>query len=216
MVTLHDYNVVVVAQNLNPSIFTQLWLVKQGIFSEDEFKQGSFFTPAAVNILTDSANLLVVPDRLQLTFLKQELQQEVAKKVIGTVVETLPHTPYTAIGFNFNWIIEPEDDKEFPATLRRLFLPDKNPLAGTFDSNDARFGIYMSKNTITMRLKLDIKPFIVTSPAIGKKEVLQLNFNFHKDVKGEDVKIIIETLDKFTIAAEISKEIAGEVSKGWA
>jgi hypothetical protein len=214
MITLNDSNIVLIAKNLNPSIFSQLWLVKQGIIFENEFKQGSFFTPPAVNILTEVFSLLVVPERLQLAFFKHEHEWEIAKRVIGVVVESLPHTPYTAIGFNFNWSIEPGNEKEFPSNLKRLFLSGKNPLAKDFDVDDARFGIYMSKNIIDMRLKLDIKPVIMTSPV--NKEFLQLNFNFHKDVKDDAVRIIIETLSNFTIAADMSKEMVVEVSKGWA
>jgi hypothetical protein len=36
-------NVVIVAENLNPSIFREVWLVKEGIFTEEEIDSKSFF-----------------------------------------------------------------------------------------------------------------------------------------------------------------------------
>jgi hypothetical protein len=213
MVNLINSNIVIVAQNLNPSIFTQLWLYTQGVFSEKEFKQNSFFTPAAVQVLTDDSELLIVPERLQLTFLKNDKQDVLAKHIIGTIVEALPHTPYNALGFNFNWVSEPSDDIIFAENLREMFLSPKNPLSSYFNVDSARFGMYMAKDIDNMKLKLDMKP--VKHLQDSNKEALQLNFNFHKDLRDDIVQAIKSSLEQWLDARKLSEEIVMEVSKRW-
>jgi hypothetical protein len=213
MVNLTNGNIVIVAQNLNPSIFTQLWLLKQGVFVEEEFKQESFFTPAAVNVFTDNSQLLIVPERLQLTFLNTDKQDVLAKRIIGTIVEALPHTPYNALGFNFTWVSEPSEGTGFSEKLREMFLSPKNPLASYFNDDNARFGMYMSKDVDNMRLKLDMKP--VTHSQERSKEALQLIFNFHKDLKDDAVHTIVSSLGQWYNTRKLSEEIVLEVSKKW-
>lgn len=63
------FNVVLAATNLNPSIFSLLWLTKQKIFSEADIQaEGSIFAPFTVNVVASGLNLTVIPDRLQLGF----------------------------------------------------------------------------------------------------------------------------------------------------
>jgi hypothetical protein len=209
-------NSVVLAENLNPSIFKETWLVKEGVFKEKEIEKGSFFTPTAVNVLTPHVDLLVVPERLQLTFKTDEKQDEILMKTIGNIVEALPHTPYKAIGFNFNWVAEPMDQNKFPKTLKEMFLSDKNPLRNTFNTEDARFGMYVSKDELEMRLRLNIKPIIGSDEKKGKA-ALSFHFNFNKDISNSEkaVDIILETVKKWLATKKISEDIVKEVSQGW-
>ncbi len=64
--------------------------------------ENSFFSSTAVNVQSPSADLLVVPERLQLTLKTEENQSDIIKKIIGigNIVNSLPHTPYVAIGYN--------------------------------------------------------------------------------------------------------------------
>ncbi|HQM80503.1 MAG TPA: hypothetical protein PLX02_02670 [Syntrophorhabdaceae bacterium] len=213
MIKLVEDNIVVVAQNLNPSIFNQLWLVKQNIFAEEEIKTGSFFTPAAVNIMATDFDLLIVPERMQLTFHVHMNQSNIAKRIIGAIVVALPHTPYKALGFNFGWMSLPLDEKMFPNHLREIFVSPKNPLSTFFQEEDSRFGIYMSKNIDMMRLRLDIKP--VTIFGEERKEALQFTLNFHKDLTEDSVNKILASLENWSSAWEISNSIVQKVSKDW-
>jgi hypothetical protein len=212
-------NAVLLAENLNPSIFRETWLVKEGVFTENEIKvEESFFSSTAVNVLTPHVALLVVPERLQLAFKTDEKQDEIIMKTIGNIVKALPHTPYKAIGFNFDWVTEPTDQNNFPKTLQEMFLSDKNPLRNSFNTEDTRFGMYVSKDELEMRLSLDMKPIIGSGEKAGK-EALKFHFNFHKSISIDNrekaVEIISETAKKWLDAKKISEDIVKEVSKGW-
>lgn len=211
-------NIVIVAKNLNPSIFTQIWLAKIGVFEEDEFEKESFFSPTAVNIQTPNVDLLIVPDRLQLKFKTDEKQEEIITKTIGNIVKALPHTPYTAIGLNFDLILEPFDQSQYPKAIRELFLSDNNPIGGIFNTDDSRFGTYMSREVFEMRLKLNILPTkIVSGDEKVEKEVLNFRFNFHKAIDNLEkaVDIVIETANKWSQAKKMSEDIVMEISGKW-
>jgi hypothetical protein len=209
-------NVVIVAENLNPSIFRETWLVKEGVFTEDEIGSGSFFSSVSVNVVTPSVELLIVPERLQLTLKTSEGQDEIIKKVLGTVVKALPHTPYKAIGFNFHWILETSGQSEIRKVTQDMFLSEKNPLRNIFDTDDTRVGVYLSKDELEMRLKLEVRPIKGVDMNAGK-EALRFNFNFDKSINKSEAEkateTVLETIDKWLAAKTISESIVKEVSK---
>jgi hypothetical protein len=188
-------NVVVAANQLNPSIFKQLWLVKNGIVDEDDFGDGCLFSDPAVSVESEKFRLLVVPPQLQFVpKVPPEEQEQLVIEKVGAVVEALPHTPYTAVGLNFFWHLRPEDGN-VPALTRRLFHVPEKPLFRQFESEDSRFGGYFSKDILGCRLKLDIKPvFLPPKEEAGNREVLQFAFNFHLDIPqdGEDAVTCIQ------------------------
>jgi hypothetical protein len=77
-VQLIGYNVVIAARFFNPSVFNQLWLVRNGLVKEEEFENACVFTEAFVQIKTPRFLLTVVPEQLQFLPLNQnKLEQEV-------------------------------------------------------------------------------------------------------------------------------------------
>src|SRR5207253_8065118 len=95
-------NVVVTANQFNPSIVTQFWLVKEGVASENEFEGSCIFTEGVSQVQTKTFQLVVVPQMLQFTPSPDaEKQGDLASAKVGKIVRALPHTPYTAIGLNF-------------------------------------------------------------------------------------------------------------------
>jgi len=171
-------NVVLVARQFNPSVFSQLWLVRNGIVGEEDFGTGCIFSEEVAKIASRQFDLLVLPPQLQ--FIPKVVADEqgvLVKTVLGEkIVQALQATPYVAVGLNFTWHICPEG-QDIGVYSRSLFcMPEKSPFR-EFDSADARFGTYLSKNVIDCRMKLDVKP--ITLPT---GEVLQFAFNFHADV----------------------------------
>ena len=210
------FNVVLAATNLNPSIFSLLWLVKQKIFSEADIQtEGSIFSPFTVNVVAPGLSLTVIPDRLQLGFLSAEKDAQVALKiqrVVGRIVSELPHTPFQAVGFNMGWVLLPQDQNELDSLERQSFLAERNPLAKFFKEKNSHFGCYLSKDFKMGRLKLDIKPVTLVE---GEKS-LQAAFNFHLDIKvDEPVKQIHDFLALWNPAYTLAKEMVTELGKGW-
>jgi len=209
-------NVVVAAHQFNPSIFKQLWLVKNDIVDEDDFGDGCLFSDPAVKVESGSFALLVVPPQLQFVpRVPPEEQQQLIVAKVGAVVQALPHTPYTAVGLNFFWHARPEDG-DLPALTRRLFYVAEKPLFRQFQSQDSRFGGYFSKDTLGCCLKLDVKPIMLPpEDEEGRREVLQFAFNFHLDVpqEGDDpVTCIRRQLDHWDEARNEATRIVEEVT----
>ena len=72
---LHDLisNIVITANTFNMSIFSQIWLEKHGIFTEQELTApNAIFAPGIMQIGTNGCHLLLLPERLQMTFANPE------------------------------------------------------------------------------------------------------------------------------------------------
>jgi len=182
-------NLVIAAHQFNPSIFSQLWLVRNGIVREDEFSPGCLFSDQAVNVECEHFALLVVPPQMQFApKVPPESEAELVEQKVGAIVRALPHTPYSAIGLNFIWHVEPEDG-DVGAMTRALFFNADRSTCQVFDAEDARFGAYFSRDLFGCRLKLDVKP-IIRQTGDERREVVQFAFNFHLDVPQETDEIV--------------------------
>jgi hypothetical protein len=123
-----------------------------------------------------------------------------------TIVDKLPHTPFTALGFNFDYFLTTEDSSVEKYT-RSLFLKPNSPLSSQFDEDNAKFGGYFSKDVSGFRLKLDIKPISIKSKD-KTMDKIQLAFNFHLDLVGNDkAKTILKYLAKWDSMVSITKDI---------
>lgn len=219
-------NVVVVAKSFNPSILTQLWLARNEVVGEDEFLPGCMFVEGLSQVTTQSFDMLVIPDRLQFTpkavagQMEQregvlvQLEGEMIAEKIGKIIRALPHTPYTAVGINFAWQEKPGDEGVTGLT-RRLFFNSESALHHEFDSDDASFGVYMSKDIGGgLRLKCDVKPVFVNA-ATGKEPRLHLGLNFHREVTGVDpVGEVIETIGRWAECKQQATTLVGIATGG--
>jgi hypothetical protein len=214
-VQLAHANVVIVAKQFNPSIVNHLWLVENGLVERDEFRQGCVFTDMLANVTTANFILFAAPEQLQFTPLGDpDGHQELITRVLVRLVEILPHTPYTAVGMNFTWHILPEG-AAFGEFARGLFFDRDRPLFRAFDTEDARFGGYLSKNELGCRLKLDVKPIVATANNEAL-ELMQFAFNFHLDVPKDrnGVGAILALLNRWNEAREITSSIMQTVQEG--
>jgi hypothetical protein len=184
-------NVVIAARYFNPSVFNQLWLHRNELINEKEFETGSVFTDGLVQVKTPTFVIMVVPDQLQFVPLKQDDEDEgliVGK--IGRIVELLLHTPYTAVGFNFVWHMQLAD-LDIRQLTRKLFFKAESAFFKEFDTPDAQFGGYASKDMFGCRLKVDIKPITVLEEP---SERVQFAFNYHRDMTSS-VDVVREIRD---------------------
>lgn len=209
-------NVVVAAHQFNPSIFSQIWLVRHDILGEDDFRDGCVFSDMAVNVRSREFDLMVVPPQLQFVpKVSSEAEAELVATRVGTMIRALPHTPYGGVGLNFLWRVQPEDADIYALSRRLFYLPD-SPVFEAFATDEARFGAYVSKNTLGCRLKLDIKPITHRSKNVVT-ELLQFAFNYHLDLpdEGEDVAVraIVEHLERWDEAREEAVQIVQSTTR---
>lgn len=199
---LVDSNVVVVSNQFNPSVFSQLWLTKHGLATEEEVGGvDCAFTNVFAQVITSRYSLLVTPNQLQLAVqVNTEEQQKLVVDKLGKVVELLPHTPFSAVGLNFRYHAKP-DKRDVRSLTRELFFVEQSPLHKAFDVPDARYGGYLSKNVLGFRLRLDVRP--VSAPfeeTSLPEELLLLAFNFNCDASqitgGDSIKTAISKWDE--------------------
>ena len=177
-VHLLEQNVVIAANQLNPSIFSQLWLARTGLVREEEFAGGCIYADGVSNTIAREFALLVIPPRLQFSpRVAQGRDADLVREKVGRILELLPQTPYTAMGFNFHWCLVPPDGN-LSLLTRQLFYQENRPVFAAFDCPDAAFGTYLSKDALGMRLRLDVKPTVVESELFrGSGVLFQFNFN---------------------------------------
>ena len=175
--------VVVLAKQFNPSVFSQVWLTKNGILdAEGAVRPNSVFTEHLVQAVTDDFVFAVMAGQMQLIpNIEPSLQQRLITDKLGTIIERLPHVPYYAVGLNFNWILDP-DGKNVPTLSRALFASRNDGIYSRFSEPNARFGAYLSKDFGLFRMKLDIKPHNVELPSGEPSERIVFSFNFHADI----------------------------------
>lgn len=203
-------NVVITAEQFNPSIVSQIWLAKNGLVKEDEFGEGCIFAGTLSQVRTRDFDLLVIPQRAQFeTHVESERQQQVICERLGLLVQRLPETPYRALGFNLVWQLVPKE-LSVEAVSRHLFFVPASPVHRFFDVADARFGSYLSKDTLGFRLKLNALPVTIESPMQERKLAIVLNFNFHFDLPEQDdpVATILRMLGRWNEAVAESSQIA--------
>lgn len=212
-----EENVVIVARSFNLSILSQLWLVKQGIVAEDEFGESCVFSRLAVQVDTRNYRLLVVPDRLQLTFARDRGDRAgIIRRVLVKLIRSLPHTPFVAAGFNMQFVLDMAGVTDYASKLRRIMLPSANPVAAHFMQEDSRFGAYCTKAFAGMRLNLDMRSIQRHAAASPSEEGLQVAFNFHRDLPHEDrVGPLIETLGIWDAAAGEARSITESLVRYW-
>jgi len=208
-------NAVVVAKTFNVSIFTQMWLVRSGIFEENEFVADECASlPVLSQVGTATCNLLVVPERLQLTMKAPSASPREFER-IRKIVGLLPQTPYDALGLNILWDVIPSESEGVGNFTHGRFAVPLTPLRDAFAASDARFGAYLSRDFEGFRLKLDIKPVTVATPT-STGELVRLSFNFHLDLGAVPDRTgrISSGLDKWQAVFGESERIADMVVNG--
>lgn len=202
-------SIVVLAQSFNPSVFNRHWLIKNNFIEEESVLPNSIFVPGVTQLSTKKFNLVVVPEQLQFNIGHQSVNlDDEIKNTLLPIIEKLQEIPYKAVGLNFNWFVN-DSEKSIKELCQELFFISESKLFQKFETENSRFGSYMSMDFGKSRLKLDIKP--VNSLEIKTKEsseYIQFAFNFHIVLKLDDsAKELIDTLKQWSNFKNESKKI---------
>lgn len=188
--SLSGANIVILAENHNPTIVSKEWLVKNDILKEDVLNFAHI--PVASMVETNNYNLVVDQENLQLAIKNINRENlDYLPKIITKYVDSLPETPYKAIGFNFIYEIQENDEN-----LKDTFMINDAKLLDIFPENYLFGGI----------IKFPLEDFKVTL-TIQSSESGNLigNFNFH--YPSGDINKIKEKLTEFIKILEKSEEI---------
>lgn len=178
--------IVITAQSFNPSIFTETWLDRNDVLSAESLEGMRIFSPDVAQFQTSKVRVQIIPPKMQVSFRihGDSGDFDVQRKIAIRTVELLPHTPYQALGLNFDFYVLPPEDQDFLTYNRSLLGNGDYQLLKEFSAADARFGRYFSKNYGDARLRLDIKP-VTGGP--DHRDLIQFSFNFHFNVDSLDL-----------------------------
>ena len=204
MKNLIQSTAVLTANTFNIPIFQQVWLIDNGIFSKEDFAGQTLFSPLAINIPHNNYEFLAIPERVQVRILQeQENAKDTFRRIIVGIAKALPHTPFQALGLNFEVLVYSEDKESFQKNIRNTFMPSIPALSSILSNGDERFGSYISQDIFDCRVKIDIKPVI--HEGIDK---LLLVFNFHKNIEThEDIAKLVDTWDDLRVYVDNFSDI---------
>ena len=214
-------NVVVVARQFNPSIFSELWLTRHAIVGEEQRLPGCLFSDDVAKVEVSNFGLLVLPPQLQFVpRTTHEDEESLVVSKVGGIVKLLPETPFIALGLNFQWQVW-SDTTPTKTVARRMFFKSDNPLFCHFDSDDATFGTYASRDVFGLRMKLNVTPvdvFTSKGDAQTADDTIQrllFAFNFHLELpKSDNLPDLIEQhLRKWNQARDLAFEIVQDTTK---
>jgi hypothetical protein len=188
-------SLVLTANVFNPSIFTEWWMVQNNLLPQDNMEGLRIFSSEMVQFQTPEMQVLITPPKVQIGFpIVNDTTPSQVLDFLVKIINLLPHTPYKGLGLNFDYFVVQPDGKDFGSFDRELFGCGNNVLLKEFNTADARFGGYFSKNYGEARLKLDIKPVTIIIME-DTRELLQFSLNFHHDLSigpGTEITSILE------------------------
>jgi hypothetical protein len=196
---------ILTAKSLNPSIFNQIWLSREKLVEDSEFGPQSITTAGASQHQIAKLALLVVPDRLQLLINPFERESmDRADSLCAGIVARLPHTPYLALGINFDFA---PTVSNAAAVTRKLLGVNDARLAAAFDDPSATFAGTLSKPIRDGQLNFRIA---IAEGQKKEESSLALQFNHHFDLSslapesvGDEVARLVHSWD--TLREEASR-----------
>jgi hypothetical protein len=209
-------NVVITSTALSPSMFSQIFFVKNNVIAENEFLEGSIFSDQFCQVSTKEFHFISFQGanmQFSLRLGSDVGGQFVADKLMS-IVRGLGPIRFAAVGINFGWL-EGADEPAVNAIGRRLFFNRGQIPYTHFDGPDARFGAYMSKDFLGTRLKLDMQPVIALLPPAHPAHKFSFAFNFHKELGADNsADSIGELLSRWDELKQYSLTIVADCLKG--
>ncbi|MCQ4575248.1 MAG: hypothetical protein NOU37_08385 [Candidatus Brocadiales bacterium] len=196
-VLLNSANIVVLAQNYNPSIASKDWLRDKNIIAE----QATNFINTPLFSLFESQNFLLTVDENKLEVglkVVNESNLGTLKQIVIEYVNKLPHTPYNAVGLNSSWNIKKPGEEDLTGLIKQKFLPESETKAFNDLVRGAVFPgsiIRYKDGDFAVKLTIDPIPSIIDNNVVVKEVIGR--FNYHCDVGNvEHVKRRVAEVDE--------------------
>lgn len=208
MKSLLMQNIIVAAKAFNPSIFSQLWLMQQGFINEQDKIEHQILQPMIAQLFTHTLELTVIPDRMQIVFINElrENPDTLVEKTKG-IIKALQHTPYVAIGANFDWKIT---SRKLMDIIERLFKESSEPFLSNFANPGTKFGFFISLEP--EELKPNITVNLDIRPLKGQDDDMRCAFNCNMDLTGDNkIDDMSGFLDKYNLMKKYSDNILSTI-----
>lgn len=199
-------SIVIIANTFNPNIFTQSWLIEQGVISEDDTIPHQVLQPAMAQLFTSELQLSVTPNRMQIVFTGESKDNpKTLIDGIKNIIIAIEYTPYTAIGANFDYTVT---SKKLARTINTTI--SKSDFAKNVSTNkpNTKYGIFMSEPVCILSdpiLNLDVKP-------AQDKNTMRCVFNFNRGLTDNDKEnVMMRFLDEFETMKTYAKLILDNI-----
>lgn len=200
---------IVLVGSFNVNTFDKYFFIKNQIVNESEILAGSIFDPIGGVIQLVSNNFNVVISTQQVIISATKLENDGIEKIMFQIIQSGNIVTSTALGINFHWFLS-DDSIPLAELSRKLFFNDKVEVFNKFfNTADSMYGAYSSTNFKNARLKLDVKPNVISNP-INKstQSVINFTFNFHFDVQNKsDVNEVLGYLNEYDLYRIESEKI---------
>lgn len=202
-------SIVIINTGIEPQNFNSYWLVKNNLIEEEELSNENVFSKHFVHLNGEYYDILINGNSIQFQLKNNNLDKfELLIKKIQLFNAKVQNTINVSMGINFNWILD-LPKTEYVELSKKLFYNDNNPIHRLFVDERTCFGSYISKDFEKSRLKLDIKPILLSNDFYDG--TLNFNFNFHFDLNDENRKDLDEILDSWSLYFEEAKKIINSI-----
>ncbi len=193
---------VVVNGRFNPVSFDKYFFIKNQIISESDFdsmKHQPVFNAVNVHVSTDKYELVITPNQIVIHGTNLDSNDIDLGSKLKAVLDLSDSSDFAAFGANFEWMLQLSGEKEVHKTSKAFFFNETTTMIGDyFNSEDAQFGFYASKNILGVRLKLNVKPIQGTFHGDDElKDGLHYAFNFHCDQGALELEQFLSSYKKF-------------------
>jgi hypothetical protein len=211
--------VVLATPPFDPALFSQVWMIERLKITPDEFiNPVTIQTPLVFHAPTKRFSLLVIPERIQLNLPAErksdgEGEGDMVRRIMHEILMRVPQFSSPGAGLNFNWVVK-GDGRPNSETTRKLFFAPEKPFFRLFESDDACFGAYASKQFKGIRLRVDAKPVHEPNNERNGTQTI-FNFNFNVDTPECNPLQAIERLfGLWEEAKEEASQSMDRISKG--
>ncbi len=202
-------NVVLVGE-FKASLFDKYFFIKNNITTEDDILEDSIFTPEISRLITSELHVTIMPHQVVINDIQQNSDivraTSIAKIIVGT-----SNLVASAMGINLHWFLFGDKNENIIHLTKDLFFNREEKISKNFfDTDDAAYGLYLSKTFKDARLKLEIKPATLSRIEDNIEEkVLTFVFNYHIDLNNDEDnnKLILSVLDESSQYYEESQRI---------
>jgi hypothetical protein len=184
MISLNNTNVTLVSDPTTMNAADQIWLLKNGICSEEDLTNNpnNVFMAGFVKVQTKKYDLQIAGNQVVVNCLStnDDEQYQCFTDKLKPFFDSQNKFKFTAMGINFKSLLIPETN--FYELNKKLLGSKSNKWDKYFDSTDTRYGLFY---------KTQYKGFTLTfkiSPASGKlnnneeKEAFDVDFNYHCNI----------------------------------
>lgn len=192
---------IVVSGRWNKAILTPTWTADKIFGLESMNVEFTIDNNISSRYLSDE-NIFIV-DSKRVTLIAKDNQDEILRKseaILKTLTDTLTHTPVSGLGFNFEYLVEEEEEKE------KLFK-----LVEFSDIDDlAKANYQIGLRQVSRELLYDGNKINFTI-VLSQANDFQISFNFHNDADSCDQISDLLTQNKFVKSRDISLNLLTEI-----